>query len=173
MPAGKRITEHELISILIGQHDIKGPQDIPNELLEYIYRLRDEAPPVPESDDLLLIDADDKLEGTSKNGPAALRQRLHEYIACDNLWTSKDSVRAALEVASRSRTASKGSSTGTSVNGKKRKLVRGKDTVNVNKDHECGPEACRGNPRCLNWLGQADWEDQGVLIGGGTPTTCI
>ena len=136
MPAGKRVTEHELISNLIGQHDIKGPQDIPNELLEYIYRLRDEAPPVPESDDLLLIDADDKLEGTSKNGPAALRQRLHEYIACDNLWTSKDSVRAALEVASRSRSALKGSSTGTSVNGKKRKLVRGKDTVNVNNDHE-------------------------------------
>lgn len=140
---------------------ITSPDRITEGLLLEIYKLKDSRGPRASSSDGGFSDdeRDDVGVGPSHTTPRATPRAVHRDVACHNLWSDAESAR---EVVAWLR----------AIRNKKRKTLgvansneaaaKGKERA---RDGECNEDECCSNPRCLNWLGQARWEDGESTLG--------
>jgi hypothetical protein len=119
---------------------IKRSEEISDSLLRTVYRLEDDYP-IASTSGTTRTSASSAANGDLK------RPVIHNFKACQNAWLAPETRKVALA----RDVTNKGKST------------QSKRLKNAKDDQDdvllCSPARCRDNPRCLNWLGQALWED--------------
>jgi hypothetical protein len=140
MPPKKSAGESAVVAIL-KEAVVRNASEISDNTLRKIYKLEDDVPPVNKT-------------GSSNGVLDAFltRQPIHTFKACDNAWNTVEKQREAL-----AREAARTAKTN------QNKKLRHAAAEDVNGqpvlDPVCSYAHCRDNPRCLNWLGQSQWED--------------
>jgi hypothetical protein len=148
-------------------YDVESLQDLDDQLLLQIYRLQDgkryyeyEDIPIDQNDnDDPIQDFDvepDRGVGTSSGARGIERPSVHPYKACPNIWKnesgSSEAGNGGPVSISKKRKSSEADDEGYSTSQAKGK---GKERA----ADGCSSDACKDNPRCLNYLGQEKWED--------------
>lgn len=144
-PRAKNTGEPALVALLkeAGVHNAK---DINDSTLRKIYKLEDDVPARRSA-----------AAGSSSNSGGVdnyfTRSPIHTFKACDNAWNTADKRREAL--------AREAARTGKAGQKKKLKAAQSdSEDGHSALDPSCTFARCRDNPRCLNWLGQAAWEER-------------
>lgn len=127
----------QLVDILerpLRENETQEPDDIGPRLLSALYHL---------------TDADRSFQAENGRKISA----IHDFEACQNVWQDPQRCRAALELLA------------VDGNRKKRKTDFNKDDLDdAVFDEVCWKGDCAKNPRCLNWLGQATWEQSSRIL---------
>ena len=162
MPHKQSVSSASGVVDVLKRYGLKSSEEITDELLRVLYRLQD-GEEQPQSFDNLhtIVDLED-IQGSDIDNSSAVKnkanavQAIHNFKTCPDAWSEPAKIRKALEVEHskdskrRKRKSSEDDETYTDKGkGKKKAIIQ----------PACNKGTCKDNPRCLNWLGQAQWED--------------
>lgn len=139
------------VNEVLDGHGITSKDQITDSLLRKLYRLQD----APEA-------------AYSTSGPTASSsssasgvKAIHTLRACTNAWDSPEKRKKA--IALEVRKISKGKRKADDTTDDSGSDVERAKEASLNGGHDgldpwCDRDRCKDNPRCLNWLGQYQWE---------------
>lgn len=145
------------VNEVLDGHGITSKEQISDSLLRKLYRLQD---------------ASEGISSTS--GPSSSRstskvKAIHDLRACTNAWDTPEKRKKAivLEVKKINKGKRKADdTTDDSDSDTERAIKASLDNRHDALDPWCDRDRCKDNPRCLNWLGQYQWEASACI-----PTT--